>query len=115
MVIFAVSQELYLLDIKVAETKSQSVKDSTKKNLLSHLNAYQTFCNKYQLPYFPCDNRQLCRFGQHLSSTFESPDSVSNYLSGIRTCMALLGMTVPDTADKQMKMFTAGLKRAMPH
>ena len=27
----------------------------------------------------------------------------------------MLGMTVPDVNDRQMKMFTAGLKRVMPH
>ena len=67
------------------------------------------------LQYFPCDSRQLHRFEQHLSETFESPESVGNYLSGIRTCMALLGLQVPDSAEKQMKMFITGLKRAMPH
>ena len=55
------------------------------------------------------------RFGQHLSATFESPESVGNYLSGVRTCLALLGLQVPDVQDRQMKMFIAGLKRAMPH
>ena len=103
------------LDIAVAETKSHSVKESTKKNLLTHLTAYQKFCDRYLINYFPCDNKQLCRFGQHLSDSFESPDAVGNYISGIRTCLAMLGVTVPDVNDRQMKMFTAGLKRIMPH
>ena len=99
----------------VGNTKGQSIKESTKKNLTSHLNAYQKFCDKYRLQYFPCDNKQLCRFGQHLSQSFESPDSVGNYLSGIRTCLALLGLQIPYSNDRQMKMFITGLKRAMPH
>ena len=64
---------------------------------------------------FPLDNTQLCRFGQHLSAIHSSLDSVNNYLSGIRTCTALLGFDTPDTNDRQMKMFSTGLKRAMPH
>ena len=107
--------ELMKLDLAVSETKGQSVKDSTKKNLLSQINAYEEFCDKYLLQYFPCDNTQLCRFGQHLSTKFQSSDSVGNYLSGIHTCLALLGLQVPDVNDKQMKMFITGLKRAMPH
>ena len=103
------------LDLAVAATKGQSIKDSTKKNILCQLSAYEKFCDRYLLEYFPCDNRQLCRFGQHLSESFESPESVGNYLSGVRTCLALLGLEVPDTSDRQMKMFTAGLKRIMPH
>ena len=90
------------LDLKVAETKGHSVKESTKKNLLTHLNAYQKFCDRYLLNYFPCDNKQLCRFGQHLTTNMESPDSIGNYLSGIRTVLALLGLEIPDVKDKQM-------------
>ena len=107
--------QLMKLDLAVANTKGHSVKESTKKNLQTQLSAYEKFCEKYWLPYFPCDNTQLCRFGQHLSETFSSAEAVGNYLSGIRTCLALLGLQVPDINDKQMKMFTAGLKRVMPH
>ena len=106
---------LLKLDLGVAATKSQSVKESTKKNLLCHLGAYERFCDRYLLEYFPCDNTQLCRFGQHLSATHTSPESVNNYISGIRTCLALLGFETPDTNDRQMRMFTTGLRRAMPH
>ena len=115
VILFPAKIQLMRLDWAVAQTKGHSVKDSTKKNLLSQLAAYEKFCNRYMLPYFPCDNMQLCRFGQHLSATFESPESMSNYLWGIRTCLALLGLEIPDANDKQMKMFTAGLKRVMPH
>ena len=103
------------LDLAVAHTKGQSVKESTKRNLLCQLNAYEKFCDRYLLEYFPCDNRQLCRFGQYLSSTFDSPEAVGNYLSGVHTCLALMGLEVPDVNDRQMKMFTMGLKRIMPH
>ena len=106
--------ELMRLDLAVADTKGHSIKESTKKNLLTQI-SYQKFCDRYLLDYFPCNNTQLCRFGQHLSTTFESPDSVGNYLSGIRTCLALIGLEVPDTNDRQMKMFITGLKRVMPH
>ena len=99
----------------MAATKGQSIKESTKKNILTQLGAYEKFCERYRLPLFPCDNTQLCRFGQHLSGTFESPEAVGNYLSGIRTCLALLGLDIPDVNDRQMKMFTVGLKRVMPH
>ena len=108
---FSAQWELIKLDAAVADTKGHSVKESTKKNLLCHLSAYEKFCNRYLLDYFPCNNKQLCRFGQHLSTTFESPDSVSNYISGLRTCMALLGLEVQDAADRQMTMFTTGLKK----
>ena len=103
------------LDLEVAATKGKSVKESTKKNLLSQLNSYQKFCDRYSLQYFPCDNRQLCRFGQHLRRTFESPDAIGNYLSGIRTMLALIGLEVPDSKDRQMQMFSTGLKRVMQH
>ena len=103
------------MDFEVAATKGGSIKDSTKRNLLTQLNSYQKFCERYMLPYFPCDNRQLCRFGQHLTHSFESPDAVSNYMSGMRTMLALLGLEVPEVKDRQIQMFTSGLKRVMQH
>ena len=112
---FSAQWALIKLDMAVTHTKGQSIKESTKKNLLCQMSTYEKFCDRYLLEYFPCDNRQLCRFRQHLSATFESPESVGNYLSGVRTCLALMGLEVPDTNDRQMKMFTIGLKRIMPH
>ena len=101
--------------MEVAITKGESVKESTKKNLLTHLKAYTKFCDRYLLLYFPCDNQQLCRFGQVLSKDFQSSESVGNYLSGMRTILALLGLEVPEVKDRQMQMFLAGLKRTMVH
>ena len=91
------------------------MKESTKKNLITHLNAYQKFCDRYMIQYFPCNNQQLCRFMQHLKRSFESADSVSNYLSGLRTIMALSGLEIPDPKDRQIQMFLTGLKRIMQH
>ena len=106
---------LMVLDLEVARTKGQSLKDTTKRNLICILGAYEKVCGTYGLEYFPCDNNQLCRFGQHLSKRFQSPDAVANYISGIRTCLALLGLEIPSPQDRQMQMFIQGLKRAMPH
>ena len=101
----AAEKALKILDLQVAATKGHSLKESTKKNLMCHLRAYEKYCDQYKVDYLPCDNTQLCRFGQHLSLTFESPDAVVNYQSGIRTCLALMGLQV------QVKMFTTRLKR----
>ena len=99
----------------MAATKGQAVKESTKRNLLTYLNSYQQFCKKFLLPYFPMDNIQLCRYGQYLARTFQSSEAVGNYQSGIRTCRALLGFEVPSPQEKQMQLFTQGLKRIMIH
>ena len=103
------------LDLEVAVTKGEAVKESTKKNLLTQLNAYQGFCDRYMIQYFPCNNIQLCRFGQHLKKTFQSPDAIGNYLSGIRTVLAFSRLEIPDPKDRQMQMFITGLKRTMQH
>ena len=107
--------DLIILDAEVAHTKGLSVKNSTKRNLLTQLNSYQKFCQKYQLPCFPADNNQICRFGQYLAKTFKSPDAVGNYQSAVRTFMALLGLPIPNPHEKEMRMFSQGLKRLLDH
>ena len=115
VIVFSAAVALIQLDLEVAATKGKSVKQSTKRNLLTHLEVYQKFCDRYMLPYFPCDNRQLCRFGQHLSRTFQSSESMANYLSGMRTMSVLVGLEIPDVKERQMQMFLLGLKRLMQH
>ena len=115
MVKFSVWFELLILDAEVSNTRSHSLKESTRKNLLVQLNAYEKFCDHFMLPYFPVDNTQICRFGQFLARTFQSPDAVGNYQSAIRTFSALLGLHIPSAQDKEMQMFTQGLKRVMDH
>ena len=107
--------ELAVLDAEVAATKGQAVKESTKRNLLTYLNSYQKFCDRYNLSYFPIDNNQLCRYGQYLARTFKSADAVGNYQSGVRTCQALLGFEIPSTQEKQMQLFMQGIKRILVH
>ena len=46
---FSAAVTLAQLDIEVAITKGESIKESTKKNLATHLNAYQAFCDRYLL------------------------------------------------------------------
>ena len=104
-----------ILDVEVAHTRGEALKDSTKKNLLTQLTAYKKFCDKYILQYFPADNTQICRFGQHLSKTFRSPEAMGNYMSAVRTFSALLGLPIPNPQQKEMQMFNQGLKRIMEH
>ena len=113
--LISVAIRLAVLDLEVAATKGQAVKESTKKNLLCYLKSYQGFCDSYQLKYFPFDNKQLCRYGQHLARTFQSAEAVGNYQSGVRTCQAMLGLQVPSPQEKQMQLFTQGLKRVLLH
>ena len=109
--------ELAELDEMVSQTKAMAVKESTRKGYTTHFTAYTEFCHRFDLQYFPCDNLQLCRFGQYLVKykQFKSPESVGNYMSGIRTGMALMGWPIPDPLEKQMQLFNQGLKTLMPH
>ena len=98
--------ELLVLDTQVTYTKGESLKESTKKNLISQLNAYQRFCDLLLVPYFPADNTQICRFGKFLARTFKSPEAVGNYQSAIRTFSALVGLPISSPNEKEMQMFT---------
>ena len=115
VILISAAVALVLLDLQVAATKGESIKQSTRRNLLSQLNSYQWFCDRYLLQYFPCDNHQLCRFGEYLKTQLGLLDSIGNYVSGVRTMIALLGMEVPEVKDRHMQMFMVGLKKSMEH
>ena len=115
--VISVEIQLVVLDARGSATRGNAIKQSTKHNILTHINSYEEFCRRYALNFFLADNRQLCRFGQHLISNkqFRSADLVGNYLSGIRTCHAILGFTTPDVQEKNMQWFSQGVQRTLIH
>ena len=115
--VISVILDIIELDEAVAKTKGQAVKSSTKKNLLSQMNSYEAFCKRYEFDYFPCNTKQLCRYGQFLKDIkgFISAESIGNYISAVRTAHTLLGFDPPQSEDKQMKLFVNGLRNMLLH
>lgn len=78
----------------------EASRPGTRQNLKMQVNAYYEFCLKYHLRPLPAEGRQLTRFAVflHLFKHLK-PDTINNYLSGVRTLHGLAEMPIPKTDD----------------
>lgn len=90
---------------------SDGYRPGTKKNLRTQLSSYYTFCDTYNLNLVPATSRQLTRFAVYLFMVKKlAPDSVSNYVSAVRTLHSLCEIPVPDPDDFVHKAVLKGMK-----
>lgn len=67
------------------------------------------------LKVFPVSDHVICLYIQFLSSHFKSPDSVKQYVSGLRTIHKLLGMYFPSSDSIEIRLTIRGMSRLKQH
>lgn len=83
----------------------------TQNNLKTQVIAYYEFCDTFGLRHLPADNLQLTRFAVYLHLNRKlKPNSINNYISGVRTLHGLAGYTVPCTDDLVHKTVLKGIR-----
>lgn len=105
------SDPLEQLDLEVERLILNGSRPGTKKNLKSQVSTYYRFCELYHLRYLPADEKQITRFAAYLS-TYKNlkPDTINNYLSGVRTLHCIAEMPVPKTDGWLTKAVLKGIK-----
>lgn len=84
------------LDAEMDALIQEAHRPGTRSNLRTQVSAYYQFCNIYKLNYLPANNLQLTRFAVflHLHRNLK-PDTINNYISGVRTLHGLAGFVLP--------------------
>ena len=75
-----------------------------------HVEAYAQFCVEYGLHLLPISDLQLARYQQYLSYSLTSSDSISNYVSGVKTLALITGNIIPEQL-----YLTNSMARALKH
>lgn len=89
----------------------ESQRPGTRNNLKSQVSCYYNFCDKYHLNDLPADSKQLTRFAVYLHSEKNlKPDTISNYLSGVKTLHGLMELPIPETDGWIHKAVFKGMK-----
>ena len=94
----------------------------TVKNLLCQWRAFLRFSHKYHKQEWPVSEHTMYLFAQYLAYSFKSPNSINNYLYGIKTLHVLCQLKPPDLKNIEVKLTMRGLckildkqvKRAQP-
>lgn len=99
---------LLQLDREINNLVRDSYRPGTRRNIKTHLRSYYEFCDKLHLQYFPASTTQLTRFAVYLFSCKNLvPETITNYISTIRTIHGLQELPIPDSSDI---IITAALK-----
>ena len=89
--------------------------EGTVKNLEIQWNKYLEFCQDYDCLAMPADSETLCLYAQFLSNKFKAPQSVNNYLNGVRVLHTLNDHPVLAFKSFELKLTLKGIARLKSH
>ena len=101
------------LERELHKTQKSAYFAGTLKNLLCQWRSFLRFSRKYKINQWPATEHTMCLFAQYLAFTFKSPDSVRNYLYGIRRLHILANVKPPDLKHVEVKLTFRGLSKIM--
>ena len=95
-------------------SRSHAFAEGSYSNLRTQVRSYFAYCAYFKRKPLPADANTIYGYAQFLSRSL-LPNSVRNYLSGIRTLHHFHGLQYPFTEDFLMQMELKGITRLHPH
>jgi integrase len=99
---------------EVITSQRQAYAAGTFSNLHTQFRSYLAYCVHFGRTPLPADLDTVCGYAQFLSRTLR-PGSISNYLSGVRTLHAFLGVAYDFSDDFHLKLLIKGIRRTHPY
>ena len=87
----------------------------TVKNLMSQWKKFANFSKLIRKDTFPISTDLLCLYIQFLSRSLSSPQSVRNYVSGLKTVHLLCSLPFPSYDAVMVKLTFRGLDKLLCH
>ncbi|MCG8075263.1 MAG: hypothetical protein JAY75_03350 [Candidatus Thiodiazotropha taylori] len=106
---------LAILQKEVRDSVRAAFAEGTSKNLKVQWKSYFLFCKFYGQKPIPTSTETLCLYGQFLSRSFKSVESIKNYISGVKTLHYMLDIKFPLENKVQLDLMLRGLSRNNPH
>lgn len=112
--LFVIVQQLEDLRKDLRVTRRAAYASGTHKNHRSQWRAYMSFCIYFDLVPLPASVDTVCLYSQFLSSSL-TPNSVRNYLSGVKFLHLVLGHEFPPSSSFDVRVTLRGIERAAAH
>ena len=96
------------------KTRRAAYAAGTRKNHRTQWKAYLSFCLYFDLPYLPASLDTVCLYCQFLSRSM-TPQSVRNYLSGVKLLHVVTGFDFPFYETFELRLTLRGLDRIHRH
>ena len=96
------------------KTRRAAYADGTHKNHKTQWRAYLYFCFSFDLEPLPATLDIICLYCQFLSRSM-TPQSIRNYLSGVKLLHVFTGFEFPFYETPELKLTLRGLDRILKH
>lgn len=87
----------------------------TRKNIHAQQAAFLEFCRFFGYQALPASHTTLCVFAEYLSRDFKSPNTIANYISGVRWLHIREGKSIDQFNNDSLKLMIKGLSRKLKH
>ena len=96
------------------KTRRHAFATGTYSNLRTQFRSYFGFCVYFQRSPLPANLDTICAYVQFLSRSL-LPQSITNYMSGVKLLHILLGHEYNFADDIHLRLLLRGVKRLHPH
>lgn len=112
--LFFVDRELSSLRDALKLSRRAAYSEGTSSNLRTQWRAYLLFCSYFKFRSVPTNSNIICLYAQFLSFSI-TPQSIRNYLNGVRLLHLYLGEEFPFLKDFIVKVTLKGISRLVSH
>lgn len=88
---------------------------STSSNLKTQWTTYWSFLEFFNLSGLPATHKVLSLYATLLARSFKSPQSVRNYISGVKTLHSILDYPIDQFNHPQIRLTLKGIERTLQH
>ena len=99
---------------EMLHSRRMAYSSGTSSNLRTQFRAYLSFCVYFRRVALPADLKTIATYAQFLSRSV-TPQTVRNYLSGVKFLHILLGLDYPFTESFILRLVLRGISRLNPH
>lgn len=115
LIYFFSATTLQQLQKELTRTHKSAFAPGSVKNLKCQLKKFVKFVELVEQDCFPITVYNLCLYIQFLSCSLSSPQSIRNYVSGLKTIHLLCNVPFPDTSNMFVKLTFKGIDKRLQH
>ncbi len=112
---FVTDPAINQLKVQLRHTQQAAFAQGTMNNLQIQWNSYFSFCQRFKFVSIPATSQTICLYIQHLANVLKSPDSVRNYLNGVKVLHLLSDASTVAFQSFEVKLTLKGMRRLKAH
>ena len=103
------------LEQDLVHTQRSAFAAGTVRNFKSQWNKFALFCQQMGDNVLPISTFDLCLYVQFLSRSLKSPQSILNYVHGLKTLHSMLEVPFPSLSSISVRLTIKGISKILSH